>query len=245
MQVAAFIPARYGSTRLDGKPLADIGGKPMVRWVYERAQKAALVDSVTVATDDERIARAVREFGGQAVLTSGSHHSGTDRIAEAAAGCSADVIVNVQGDEPLIEPGMIDAAVRPLVEDPRLVMGTLKTPITDEAEYRDPHAVKVVTDSSGFALYFSRSPIPGAGGAPFEDLRGRVFKHIGLYVYRKDFLIKLAGLERTPLESIERLEQLRALENGFRIKVVTTQYNPMSVDTPEDLEKVRALAAGE
>lgn len=243
MKVAVFIPARFGSTRLQGKPLADIGGKPMIRWVYERASSSALVDSVAVATDDERVAEAVRSFGGTAVMTSPDHASGTDRIAEAAAAVEADVIVNLQGDEPLVEPLMIDAAVRPMLEDRGLLVSTLKTEIKDEDEYRNPHAVKVVTDSEGYALYFSRSPIPY--GADFRELKAKPFKHIGLYVYRKSFLLTFSHLPHTSLEESERLEQLRALESGVKIKVVETPYNPVSVDTPEDLERVRAIVAGQ
>jgi len=242
MEVAAFIPARFASTRLNGKALAQIGGKPMVQWVYERASRSGLVSEVTVATDDERILKAVEGFGGRAVMTSPAHASGTDRVAEAARGSKADIIVNLQGDEPLIEPEAIDQAVRPLIEDPGLLMCTLKTPITDEEEYRDPNVVKVVTDSEGFALYFSRSPIPYSK-RPFSKAGSfsRPFKHIGLYVFRRDFLFRFSELPPTPLGETEGLEQLRALENGFKIKVVETAYNPVSVDTPEDLERVRAI----
>ncbi len=241
MIVAAFIPARYGSTRLEGKPLADINGKPMVQWVYERAKEARLVSEAAVATDDERIFNAVRSFGGRAVMTSPFHRSGTDRIAEAVKGTKADIVVNIQGDEPLIDPKSIDDAIRPLLDDPGIQLCTLKTRITDEEEYRDPNSVKVVTDKDGFALYFSRSPIP-YNKKPFKEA-APAYKHIGLYVYRREFLLKLSELNPTPLEEAEGLEQLRALENGFRIRVVETSYNPISVDTPEDLERVRAIFA--
>ncbi|MFQ5466076.1 MAG: 3-deoxy-manno-octulosonate cytidylyltransferase [Thermodesulfobacteriota bacterium] len=243
MKVAAFIPARYGSTRLEGKPLADICGKPMVQRVYERASESALVDRVIVATDDERVLEAVHAFGGTAVMTRADHPSGTDRIAEAAAAEDVDLVVNLQGDEPLVEPLMIDAAVRPMLEDGSLLISTLKTEITDEEEYRNPHAVKVVTTADGYALYFSRSPIPFAG-VPFKELKARPYRHIGLYVYRKSFLERFTGLPHTSLEDTERLEQLRALESGVRIKVVETPYSPVSVDTPADLERVRAIVAG-
>ncbi len=241
MIVEAFIPARLASTRLHAKPLADIGGKPMIQWVYERAQAASLVSRVTVATDDLSIKDAVLAFGGRAVMTSEAHRSGTDRIAEAAAESDAQVIVNVQGDEPLIEPDVIDAAIRPLLEDPALDISTLKTRIELEEEFHDPHAVKVVTDSEGFALYFSRSPIPNhkAFEDPFAEVKP--YKHIGLYVYRRDFLLKFSSLEPSRLEGIEKLEQLRALENGFRIKVVESEFSAISVDTAEDLEKVRNI----
>jgi len=240
MKVVAFIPARFGSTRLNGKPLADICGKPMIQWVCEKARAARLVNDVTVATDDERVLRAVKDFGGKAVMTSAAHASGTDRIAEAARAISADIIVNVQGDEPLIEPRLIDQAVAPMLDDRSISLCTLKTRIKDEEEYLDPNAVKVVTDNDGFALYFSRSPLPYYR-TPFDEAAHPAYKHIGLYVYRRDFLVEFASLKPAPLERCEHLEQLRALENGFKIKVVETDYNPLSVDTPEDLERVRAV----
>lgn len=214
--------------------------------VYERAGLAALIDEVVVATDDERIFNAVKGFGGKVVMTSPEHRSGTDRVAEAAGSFpEAAVIVNIQGDEPLIESGAIDKAIRPLLDDPALEVATLKTPITDEEEYLDPHAVKVVTDREGYALYFSRSPMP-YGLKDFSgsaDAQKKAFKHIGLYVYRRDFLLRFSRWKQTRLEAAERLEQLRALENGVRIKVIETACNPVSVDTPEDLEKVRAIMA--
>ncbi len=245
MNVVAFIPARFGSTRLNGKPLASIGGKPMVQWVYERAKASRLISEVTVATDDERIMKAVKSFGGKAVMTGKDHRSGTDRVAEAVSEVTADIVVNLQGDEPLIEPRMIDEAIKPLLDDPQLLLCTLKTRITGEEEYRDQNVVKVVTDKDGYALYFSRSPIPYCKML-FKNTGFLPYKHVGLYVFRKDFLIKFSRLKPTPLEQAENLEQLRAIENGFRIKVVETSYNPVSVDTPEDLERVRLMmkAAG-
>ncbi len=212
----------------------------MVQWVYERAASASLVESVTVATDDERIMDAVNSFGGKAVMTRAEHKSGTDRIAEAALAAKADIIVNVQGDEPLIAPEMIDEAIRPLLDDPGLKVATLKTRITDRDEFLNPNAVKVVTDKEGFALYFSRSPMPHAGHV-FDPEETEAYKHIGLYVYRRDFLLEFSALAQTPLEKAERLEQLRALENGVKIKVVETSFNPVSVDTAEDLEIVRGM----
>ncbi len=243
MSAVVVIPARFSSTRLNGKPLADIGGSPMIRRVYERARSASLVSNVIVATDDERILRAVEAFGGAAVMTSSAHASGTDRIAEAVEklGITAEIIVNVQGDEPLIESAAIDEAIMPMLGDPELQICTLKTKITDEHEYLDPNAVKVVTDLGGFALYFSRSPIPCCKGS-FKEAGHAAFKHIGLYAYRRGFLLKFSRLMPAPLEKAERLEQLRALENGYRIRVVETRYNPVSVDTPEDLERVRRIA---
>ncbi|HBG45356.1 MAG TPA: 3-deoxy-manno-octulosonate cytidylyltransferase [Deltaproteobacteria bacterium] len=240
MKIAAIIPARYASTRLEGKPLADLNGKPMVWRVYERARAASLIQGVIVATDDERILNSVIFHGGKAVMTSVSHRSGTDRVAEAALSVDAEIIVNLQGDEPLIEPWLIDAAVKPLIDDPSIQVCTLKTRITEEDEYYDPNAVKVVTGRDGNALYFSRSPIPFAR-VPFGELAPPPFKHIGLYVYRRDFLFEFTKLKPAPLEVAESLEQLRALENGHRIKVVEVDYNPVSVDTPEDLEKVRRI----
>ncbi len=242
-KVAAIIPARWASTRLDGKPLASIGGKPMVQWVYERAKAASLVGHVAVATDDERIEKAVRRFNGNVVMTSPRHRSGTDRVAEAAQGIPSEIVVNLQGDEPLITPSAIDDAIRPLLQSPEIYLCTLKTRILDEEEYRNPNVVKVVTGMDGFALYFSRSPIPHIRG-PFKDSGVSPYKHIGLYVYRRDFLFRFSTIAPTALEDAESLEQLRALEHGFRIKVVETSYNPVSVDTPEDLERARRTAAG-
>lgn len=235
--VVGVIPARYASSRFPGKALADIAGKPMIQWVYERASQARCLQRLLVATDDERIAQAVRRFGGEVVMTSPEHPSGTDRLAEAVRDVPCDVVVNVQGDEPLIDPRAIEQAVQPLLEDATMVMSTLATPITSEDVWRDPNVVKVVTDANGFALYFSRSSIPyhRDGTPPLNALH-----HIGLYVYRRDFLLRFAALSPTPLEQLERLEQLRVLENGGRIKVVVTDYTAIGVDTAEDLEKVKA-----
>jgi len=249
MYVIAIIPARYGSTRLNGKPLLDIAGKPMIQWVYERAKKASFINDVIAATDDKRVFDAVRYFGGKVIMTSPEHRTGTDRIAEAAGGLNADIIVNVQGDEPLIEPEMIDEAIRPLVDDSELYMATLKTKI-DEDEMNNPNVVKVATDKNNFALYFSRYPIPYVReqeNPPIPPLerggKGGLghYKHIGLYAYRRDFLLKFAQMKPTPLEEVEKLEQLRVLENGYKIKVVETRYNSIGVDREEDLEKVRRM----
>jgi 3-deoxy-manno-octulosonate cytidylyltransferase (CMP-KDO synthetase) len=210
----------------------------MIEHVYRRAEAAAWVSSVLVATDDERILEAVRAFGGVACLTSPDHQSGTDRLAEVAAEMSSEVIVNVQGDEPLIEPSMIDEAVQPLLDDPMVMMSTLRRRIADPAELQNPNVTKVVVDREGYALYFSRAPIPhvrdGAAPAP-------AWRHVGLYVYRRDCLLQLAGLAPTPLERAECLEQLRALEHGIRILVVETQHDSIGVDTPADLDRVRRL----
>jgi 3-deoxy-manno-octulosonate cytidylyltransferase (CMP-KDO synthetase) len=240
VKALGVIPARYASTRLPGKPLVDILGRPMIRRVYESAARARSLDRLIVATDDERILAAVEAFGGQARLTSPEHNTGTDRVAEVAGGMEAEVVVNIQGDEPFVEPGMIDEIVQPLLADPRLPMCTSMHEVTEPADFANPNVVKVVVDLSGHALYFSRSLIP----YPRRREGHRVFEHIGLYAYRRDFLLKFARLPQTPLEKLESLEQLRALEHGYRIRVVQTRqrYIPLSVDTPEDLEKARALA---
>ena len=237
--VVGIIPARFHSTRFEGKVLAPLAGKPLIQHVYERAQGARCLERVLVATDDERIVRAVEAFGGEAVMTSPEHPSGTDRAAEVARGLEAEIVVNIQGDEPLIRPEMIEAAVAPLEADPAVVMGTLMCRLKDPAELADPNVTKVVVDREGFALYFSRSPLPYPGLSGLDE--GPFFRHVGLYVYRKDFLLTFSQLEPTPLERTERLEQLRALENGYRIKVTLCDYLPAGVDTPEDLERVRRL----
>ena len=240
MRAIAVIPARYASTRLPGKALIEIAGRPMIEHVYRQAARAASLAEVWVATDDDRIATAVRDFGGKVVMTRADHPSGTDRIAEAASGLEAEVIVNVQGDEPMLDPGEIDAVVAPFASDPQLRMSTAAVLITRPEDVVDPAAVKVVTDQQGFALYFSRLPIP----LYRSDPDGAHYKHLGLYAYRKDFLLHYATLKPTPLEQAERLEQLRVLENGYRIKVVTVQHDAIGVDTAEDLERVRALLTG-
>jgi 3-deoxy-manno-octulosonate cytidylyltransferase (CMP-KDO synthetase) len=250
--VSAIIPARYGSTRFEGKPLADILGKPMIQHVYERVSRSSLVSDVIVATDDQRIYEAVRAFGGQVVMTGSHHASGTDRVAEVARRLKSEIILNVQGDEPLIRPFLIDKAVRPLLADKVSVMSTLMTRLRNVNDWLNPNIVKVVTDEVGFALYFSRAPIPfprdlniQGFSATFSGnqraLPRNFYKHIGVYVYRREFLLKISRMKPTPLEKWERLEQLRVLENGFRIKVVTVNYEPVCVDTPEDLEKVVTL----
>ena len=239
----AVIPARYASTRIPGKALADIGGRPMVEHVYRRAAAARHVDAVIVATDDERIADVVRRFGGDVRLTSPTHPTGTDRLAEVAAALDCDLIVNVQGDEPLIEPESIYAAIEPFSSDATLQMSTICNRIPNAEEAGDPNVVKVVTARNGFALYFSRSPVPYRRG-PLDEAAGP-YKHIGLYVYRREFLLQVARLPPTPLERSESLEQLRVLEHGFSIKVVQTRHDSIGVDTPEDLERVRRLLAVE
>lgn len=241
--VVAIVPARYESTRLPGKPLALIHGKPMIQHVVERTRAVPLVDRVLVATDDVRVAEVVRRFAGEVVMTSATHQSGTDRIAEVAGGLDADIVVNVQGDLPFLQAETLGAAVALLRADATLPMATVKAPIRDVEAMRNPHVVKVVTDRDGYALYFSRSPLPYWRDGAGDDVLG--YQHIGLYAYRRDFLLTFARLAPTALERAEKLEQLRALEWGFRIKVAETAAGVgIEVDTPEDLERARALAAG-
>jgi 3-deoxy-manno-octulosonate cytidylyltransferase (CMP-KDO synthetase) len=253
-QIVAVIPARYASSRFPGKAIVDIVGKPMIQWVYERTCQAAGVGRVVVATDDARILQVVQGFGGNAVMTSPSHPTGTDRLAEVAATLDAELIVNVQGDEPLIEPSAIDAAIAPFAENPTLVMSTLRCPIPTVDELFDISITKVVVDAQDFALYFSKAPIPyhRDGWGPIISMVPRLrlaggtppvlgWRHIGLYVYRRTFLLTFARLPQTPLERLEQLEQLRALEHGYRIKVVPTPYVSIGVDTPEDAAKVKRM----
>lgn len=246
MSVTAIIPARYASTRFPGKPLADILGKPMIEHVYRRTAAATTIDRVIVATDDQRIFDAVSAFGGEAAMTRADHPSGTDRLAEVAAGIDAELLVNVQGDEPLIAPQMIDQAVEPLLADSSLQMGTLCSAIDSLEDYLSPNVVKVVRAISGRALYFSRSPLPFPRDIAQEQLASHLDtlaarRHIGLYVYRREFLLRYPQLEQTPLEKLESLEQLRALENGVAIHVAETSFDCHGVDTPEDLQRVSAM----
>lgn len=240
MPVVAVIPARYDSSRLPGKALAEIGGVPMIVRVWRQTCRARALARVIVATDDERIAHAVRAAGGEAEMTASTHQSGTDRIAEVAARIDAEIYLNVQGDQPFIAPEDLDALVAPMQAEPALAMATLATPITDREEWYNPNKVKVVCDARGDAIYFSRSPIPFArdGGVPAAARR-----HIGVYGYRRDFLQRFAALAPGALEQIERLEQLRALERGYRIRVVASVAPSMEVDTPDDLMRANAVAA--
>jgi 3-deoxy-manno-octulosonate cytidylyltransferase (CMP-KDO synthetase) len=228
MEIIAIIPARYGSTRFEGKPLATILGKPMIQWVYEGVCQSKLIDKVLVATDDQRIMEAVEQFGGNPVMTSSAHATGSDRVAEVARKLKAEIIVNVQGDEPLLKGAIIDKAIRPLMKDPSIPLSTLMTRIEEVKDWINPNVAKVVVDQKGFALYFSRSPIPFPRDLNIEKLLSstqkgksllphRVFKHIGVYVYRRDFLLRYSKMEHTPVD-----------------------YEPLSVDTPEDLRKVIA-----
>jgi 3-deoxy-manno-octulosonate cytidylyltransferase (CMP-KDO synthetase) len=245
MAVVAIIPARYGSTRLPGKPLAKIGGKPMIQHVYESTVKARGLDRVLVTTDDSRVAQAVQDFGGEVVLTSKNHASGTDRVAAVAKRVRSDWVVNVQGDLPFIRSATITAAIRPMQVDRSIPMATVCTPIYDIEEWQNPNIVKVVINDQGFALYFSRAPIPFARHG-VSQARGRLangkrkvwgYRHIGLYVFRRDFLLKFTRLRPTLLERAESLEQLRALGHGYPIFVAAVDERSVEVDTPADLVK--------
>ncbi len=249
--IVAIVPARFASTRLPGKPLAEIHGKTLVERVWERARAARTISRVVVATDDDRIADAVRGFGGEALMTSPDHPTGTDRLAEAARAIDAAILVNVQGDEPMLDPAAVDAAVDALREDPEADLSTLSAPLASAAEMLASTVVKVVVDARGHALYFSRAPIPhvrrGAAADPVASAeaavaRGLARKHVGLYAYRRATLLRFAALAPSPLEEAEGLEQLRALHHGLRIRVVPVAgASSIAVDTPEDLERVRAL----
>jgi 3-deoxy-manno-octulosonate cytidylyltransferase (CMP-KDO synthetase) len=237
MKFVCIIPSRYASTRLPGKPLADIAGKPMIQRVYEQAVRAEKLEAVVVATDNPKVYDTVVTFGGKAVMTRENHVNGTDRLAEAVEQFEdVDVVVNVQGDEPLITPDVINALCHVFEESPDLDMATVATPLL-ESEYNEPSAVKVVMNRKGEAMYFSRSLIPYPRN-PFYDTI-KPYKHIGIYAYRRDFLLQYAKMESTPMETVESLEQLRVLENGYTIKVIVTNHQFMGIDTPEDLEHIR------
>jgi len=238
--IVGVIPARFSSTRLPGKALVEIEGVPMVVRVWRQTARARAISRLVVATDDERIARAVVAAGGEAIMTSPAHQSGTDRIAEVAAKVPAAIYLNVQGDLPFIDPADLDALAAPMRADGDIAMATLATPIVDAEEWHNPNVVKVVCDARGDALYFSRAPIPWPreGAAPPVQAR----RHIGVYAYRRDFLLRFADLEPGMLEALEKLEQLRALERGFRIRVVASVAPSLEVDTAEDLTRARALA---
>jgi len=242
-KVIAIIPARYQSNRFEGKPLALIQGKPMIQHVVERARQVGLLSQVVVATDDERIAQAVEAFGGAWVMTRRDHATGTDRLAEAAGLldiADQDVIVNIQGDQPLFPAEIVEQVARPLINDPALPMATLIYKIVRPEEIADPNHVKTVFDCRGNALYFSRSPIPFQRD-PSEKEQPTYYKHLGFYAYRKDFLMTFVGLAEGQWERFEKLEQLRALEFGYTIRVVLTDHDSVEVDTPKDLLRVEAL----
>lgn len=240
--VIGIIPARYASKRLPGKPLLDLFGKPLIQHVYERAKGAKLLTDVFVATDDERISSAVAAFGGKAIMTPQTVQSGSDRVAYVARNLSADVIVNIQGDEPLIRPEMIDETVQAVLDAEEIHTSTPVKKIASPEELIDPNVVKVVIDEEGFALYFSRSVLPFLRADADQKIwvkRHDYYKHIGLYVFRKEFLLTFTQWDSSPLEQAEQLEQLRILEHGQRIKCVVTEHDSLSVDTPEDLERLK------
>lgn len=244
IDVIGVIPARYSSTRFEAKVLADICGKPMIQHVWERARQALLIDDLIIACDDERIADRCREFGAKVAMTAKGHQSGSDRIAEVINPLDVKVVVNIQGDEPLMQPSMIDLVASALTNNSGTYMATVMTRITDPAAVNDPHVVKVVVDKNNFALYFSRSPIPFRAHSS-EIKEPAYYKHIGLYAYTKDFLFSFKKMAVSNLEKIEKLEQLRVLEQGYKIKVLETKYDTLGVDTPEDLEKVKQYLARE
>lgn len=244
MDIVAFIPARLQSTRFPGKPLAPIAGRPMIEHVYSCTRACTGLSEVFVATDDHSIAEKVRGFGGKAILTSENHPSGTDRVAEAALKLGLgeeDVVVNVQGDQPFFDPALISQMIDPVLRDESVLMSTLKCPVTDPREVNDPNCVKLVTDRQGYALFFSRSTIPFYR----DPLSPRTYyKHLGFYCYRRGFLATFAALPVGPLESAEKLEPLRAMENGYRILVVETALDSIEVDTPADIPRVERLLSG-
>lgn len=243
MDAIGIIPARYQSTRLAGKVLLEIAGKPLIQHVYERAKRAKRLEALWIATDDHRVRQAATLFGAEVVMTSPTHTSGTDRVAEVAKKVPAEIIVNIQADEPLVAPAMVDLLVEMLkIEKKEVGMATLYRPLrrlADKEDLLNPNVVKVVMDQKGYALYFSRTAVPfhrkGAASAPLY------FKHLGFYAYRKEFLLRLTEMEPTPLEKAEGLEQLRVLEHGEKIRMVESPFNTIGVDTHEDLEKVRKI----
>ena len=242
-KVVVVIPARYGSTRLPGKPLVSLAGKPMIQRVYERARLAQRVNRVIVATDDDRIVKAVEQFGGEARMTRHDHRTGTERVAEVATHETGDIYVNVQGDEPLLDPAAVDTAVSALLEEPQAAIATVATPIRTPGDIMDPNVCKVVLDFDENALYFSRAPIPwvrDTGG----HVQARHLKHLGLYVFRRDALLEYPTLPQGELERIEQLEQLRWLENGWKIRVAEVAHDAVSVDVAEDVARVEKLLAG-
>ncbi len=241
-KVLAVIPARYASTRFPGKPLTPIAGKPMIQHVVERIRQAARVSQVVVATEDARIKTAVEAFGGEAMITRSDHRTGTDRVAEVATHHPAEIYINVQGDEPLIDPGTIDALVAAMLEDDSIQLATPCTAIVQPADIMDPNIVKVVRDFDGNALYFSRAPVPWVRDSA-ETVNAQHWKHLGLYGFRRAALLEFPTLPPGELEHLEQLEQLRWLENGFRIRVVETDYDAVSVDVPTDVERVEKLLA--
>lgn len=241
--IVGIIPARFASTRLMGKPLADIGGKPMIQHTWQSAKKSKLLDKVVIAVDDEKLFKVAKDFGAEVYMTPQNVASGSDRIAIVTEQLEdAAIVVNIQGDEPFIKGKMIDEAIEPLLFDRKVSVSTLAKRITSVEEMKSPSVVKVVFDYNNFAMYFSRSPIPFVREARTNLQRvenAEIYKHIGLYVYRKEALMKFTSLKQTDLEQIEKLEQLRFLEHGFKMKIVVTENDSLSVDTPKDLEIAR------
>ncbi|MBP3702374.1 MAG: 3-deoxy-manno-octulosonate cytidylyltransferase [Lachnospiraceae bacterium] len=238
MKIIGVIPARYKSSRFPGKPLTDICGKPMIWWVYQQAKKVEEFDRVYVATDDERIKAACKEYGLEVIMTSDKHETGSDRVAEVATKVDGDLFVNIQGDEPVIKPEMIKQVISIFTEDESVYFGSLKKEITDEDEIKATSTVKVVTDYKGDALYFSRSVIP----SNLKDGKlARVFRHVGIYAYKKDFLLKFSAMEQTELELGEGIEPLRAMENGYKMRLKETQYSSIGVDLPEHIALVEKV----
>lgn len=247
MNIIAIIPARYASTRLPAKPLADICGRTMIQRVYEQTKKSKLITDIIIATDDERIVSAVQSFGGKGAMTPVDIHSGSDRIAFVAKHLNADIIVNVQGDEPLIDPLLIDQTIQTLIDDANAVVSTAVKKTLSHQDVFNPNVVKVVLDTRHYALYFSRSPVPHMRDAKKDSdwfNSTPFYKHFGIYVYRAGFLQTFTTLPQTPLEHAEKLEQLRVLEHGYKIKCAVTEYESVPVDTPEDLERVRGIIKG-
>ncbi len=242
MKIVAFIPARFASTRFEGKPLAPILGKPMIRHVYEGVSQSKTLSEIIIATEDERIYNEAKSFGAKVVMTSASHLSGTDRIIEASKDIEADIILNIQGDEPLVNIEIINALATPFKEDKSVLYTSVKTPIYSYEEFIDPNNVKVVVNKDDFGLYFSRSPIPFDRNYNPEEFKDKKilfgYKHLGFYGYRKDFLLTFEKLPQSYLEKKEMLEQLRAIENGYKIKVVTVSFSTIPVDVPSDIKKV-------
>ena len=239
-EVVIVIPARFGSTRLPGKPLVSLAGKPMIQHVYERSKLASRASRVIVATDDERIVKAVESFGGTARMTRPDHRTGTERVAEVAAHEKGDVFVNVQGDEPLLDPVAVDTAVNALLEEPAAAIATVATPIKTPADIMDPNVVKTVLDFDNNGIYFSRAPIPWVRDTA-SKIQVRHLKHLGLYVFQRDALLEYPTLPQGELERIEQLEQLRWLENGWKIRVAEVDHDAVSVDVPEDVARVEKL----
>lgn len=257
MKVTAVIPARISSTRLPEKPLALIGDKPLIQWVYENVSKSRYVSEIIVATDSERIIQVVKEFGGEAQMTSPAHPSGTDRIAEIARRLDSEIILNVQGDEPFIDVEVIDTVLKLMLKDQTIDMASAKTYMTDISDFFNPAVVKVICDKNDRAIYFSRAPIPyfrdeflqyKKNGKLSKEIVSKIcsctYKHIGIYGYKWEFLMKFTKMKESFLERAEKLEQLRALENGIIIKVPTVRYNGFGIDTPADLEKARKILKG-